>query len=287
MDCFCCGRAVTQRKRPMLLYGKRRYACKALLCRTLQQAIHRFRTAERIHAAWSFGETDSETRLERRRASMRRSYYRTKADPVRNSRRLERCCRNSKRWFLKHKPRPIPSWAYARMRSSRKLYVAIVRDLSALFFDEILSSKGLTRRSWIEIEKRRKRSERYASDPGYCEKVRLGSRRYKALKRASDPVFREKQRQYKAARDARKRAAASRRKIHSKPLDRQKIYDSSMGVCYLCGKVCDPLDFHVDHVIPVRLGGAHDYSNCRATHPLCNLRKSDKPPLLALAYSRP
>lgn len=44
-------------------------------------------------------------------------------------------------------------------------------------------------------------------------------------------------------------------------------------VCGLCGAPVPYKDVHVDHVLPVSLGGAHELSNLQVTHSKCNLRK--------------
>ena len=43
--------------------------------------------------------------------------------------------------------------------------------------------------------------------------------------------------------------------------------------CHLCGGRVRPGDVHLDHVVPLSLGGAHDVSNLRVAHARCNLSK--------------
>ena len=54
-------------------------------------------------------------------------------------------------------------------------------------------------------------------------------------------------------------------------------------VCGICGKAIDltlpighPYSFNADHIVPVSKGGTHDYSNLRASHQVCNLKRGDK-----------
>ncbi len=56
----------------------------------------------------------------------------------------------------------------------------------------------------------------------------------------------------------------------------------SYNDCYLCGVALSGV-VHMDHVVPLVLGGAHCYDNMRPTHMDCNLRKKDKP-LSALTW---
>lgn len=56
-------------------------------------------------------------------------------------------------------------------------------------------------------------------------------------------------------------------------IDRQRVFETSGGVCGICH---DPLTFDdmaVDHIIPLARGGAHSYANVQATHRLCNAKK--------------
>jgi 5-methylcytosine-specific restriction endonuclease McrA len=50
------------------------------------------------------------------------------------------------------------------------------------------------------------------------------------------------------------------------------------GVCGICGHDVDPLDFHIDHVVPLSRGGEHSYTNTQPAHPLCNKRKGARLP---------
>ena len=54
--------------------------------------------------------------------------------------------------------------------------------------------------------------------------------------------------------------------------------NASVIRCYLCGKVVPKGDRHVDHVMPLSLGGAHSVENLAVLHSSCNLQKHDKPP---------
>lgn len=49
-------------------------------------------------------------------------------------------------------------------------------------------------------------------------------------------------------------------------------------VCFWCDACCSD-NFHIDHWMPLALGGAHDISNLVISCPGCNLRKQAKHPL--------
>lgn len=258
----------------MLLYGIRRYSCPRVLCRTLQQAVHKYRTSDRIFLAWAI--VPGVLKATRRREAGMRSYYKLKLDPSRYRAYLDKVNYRNKAISRKRALARSPPPLRLNLRSLRSA-------LTEVFFLFFLESHHISRNQWRERSKAARKRERLLSDPAYRSRQRaIRSRRKKARLR-SDPVYLERVRAWRASRDARKRALAVRKKIRSEPLNRSVVYDRHGGVCYLCGKVCDPEDFHIDHVIPVRLGGSHTYGNCRPTHPYCNLRKGGKPPLMALA----
>lgn len=56
-------------------------------------------------------------------------------------------------------------------------------------------------------------------------------------------------------------------------VDRDVLWQRDCGVCYICGLPADPNDWHLEHKIPIKLGGEHSYANTGVSHPICNLRK--------------
>lgn len=71
----------------------------------------------------------------------------------------------------------------------------------------------------------------------------------------------------------------------------KKLYKRDKGICYICGKECNPKDIKItdegyyiagedypsiDHVIPIAKGGKHAWNNIRLAHRHCNAVKSDK-----------
>jgi 5-methylcytosine-specific restriction endonuclease McrA len=62
---------------------------------------------------------------------------------------------------------------------------------------------------------------------------------------------------------------------HVEPLAVLELDD---GVCGICGEDVDPVDFHVDHIIPLSRGGEHSYANTQPVHPKCNRQKHNSLP---------
>lgn len=57
-------------------------------------------------------------------------------------------------------------------------------------------------------------------------------------------------------------------------IDRDK-QGGELPVCILCGETIQhERDIHIEHLIPVVMGGADDFTNVGCAHQLCNLRKS-------------
>jgi 5-methylcytosine-specific restriction endonuclease McrA len=56
---------------------------------------------------------------------------------------------------------------------------------------------------------------------------------------------------------------------------REDIIARDKSTCYLCGKVCEKHEIHLDHVIPLSRGGEHTIDNIKVACATCNLRKRD------------
>jgi len=85
---------------------------------------------------------------------------------------------------------------------------------------------------------------------------------------------REKHNAIARNRHARKRNAPGK---HTSA-DIQIQYRSQSGRCWWCGKSLNPLDYHVDHRIPLSRGGSNAPENLCVSCPTCNMSKSDKLP---------
>lgn len=78
-----------------------------------------------------------------------------------------------------------------------------------------------------------------------------------------------------------------------KDITLEGVWRNGLGVCYICGRVCDWNDKtevdgtiicgetypSIDHIIPLSRGGQHSWKNCALACRACNSRKSDHAPL--------
>ncbi len=58
-------------------------------------------------------------------------------------------------------------------------------------------------------------------------------------------------------------------------VDRQAIFIRDTGKCHICEKRVNPINWHLDHIIPLAKNGMHEPANVAVSHPHCNLQKSD------------
>lgn len=93
---------------------------------------------------------------------------------------------------------------------------------------------------------------------------------------------------------ARKTFDRARRRSRSSVGDRditlEKLFDRASGVCSLCGKKCDHMDYElsngvfiagdnypsIDHIKPLSKGGSHTWDNVQLAHRKCNSIKRDR-----------
>lgn len=96
--------------------------------------------------------------------------------------------------------------------------------------------------------------------------------RFRARKRAN--VRRERERDPVRVR-TRERVHQLRRRgvTNGTRVDRDVLFARDEGLCGLCGGTVDPMNFHVDHIVPIAHGGEHSYENTQIAHPDCNCRK--------------
>ncbi len=96
----------------------------------------------------------------------------------------------------------------------------------------------------------------------------------------------DKQKKYHGSKKGKKvmrKAHAKRRKLLAEnkgiPYKREWVIDrdklnKAIPICYLCEKpIEDETDIHMDHVIPVVMGGKDCFTNVACTHMTCNLTK--------------
>lgn len=60
-------------------------------------------------------------------------------------------------------------------------------------------------------------------------------------------------------------------------IERAYIIKRDRSRCHLCGKKCRADEIHLDHLVPLALGGSHDESNLRVACARCNTSKGARP----------
>lgn len=64
-------------------------------------------------------------------------------------------------------------------------------------------------------------------------------------------------------------------KIVGENIELSEIFNWESRICGVCNIYIDG-SYHLDHIVPLSKGGAHSAKNVQLTHPLCNLKKSNK-----------
>lgn len=152
-----------------------------------------------------------------------------------------------------------------------------------------------------EADRIRKEKEKAA------EKLAIARMRYDLLVQAEFPTCKcgalapmghricedcrkENERLYRRERDRKKETIRRKRCAGGDwSITLKELFQRDDGVCHICGKPCDWEDYReesgafiagndypsIDHVIPLSRGGAHEWSNVRLAHFICNSIKSD------------
>jgi 5-methylcytosine-specific restriction endonuclease McrA len=110
----------------------------------------------------------------------------------------------------------------------------------------------------------KKAAERYRADP-FTHKERVD--KWKSKNKGKVRVIRQ---------NRRARIKACDGKLSFGLVD--KLYKLQQGKCACCGVKLDG-KYHLDHIMPLALGGAHEDGNMQLLTPVCNLRKNAKHPI--------
>ncbi len=74
-----------------------------------------------------------------------------------------------------------------------------------------------------------------------------------------------------------RKRSAQKRGAFVEDIDRTVVFVRSLGICGICKEyVQNHHEWHVDHVVPLSLGGEHAYRNVQLAHASCNLSKGAK-----------
>lgn len=127
--------------------------------------------------------------------------------------------------------------------------------------------------------KARAAGKAYRASDHVREKRRIAAQVYRRAKRAE---LREKLREWRASNPEAARlqniesAHVRRCRKAGVPVERfnrNAIFVRDKALCAYCGLGLDPLNWHLDHVVPISRGGGHTRQNVVASCPPCNLSK--------------
>jgi 5-methylcytosine-specific restriction endonuclease McrA len=69
------------------------------------------------------------------------------------------------------------------------------------------------------------------------------------------------------------RKASAKLGAMQKRISRAQVIERSGGICHICKGRVPSDEIHIDHIIPLALGGSHTADNLAVAHARCNMRK--------------
>lgn len=180
---------------------------------------------------------------------------------------LDNCCREcrkakSREWRQSNTERSndYSRWYYHSNAERLKANALVYR--TEHHEEQLAAKQAYYRRNRTEIS--RQRAEKYSTDAEYRE---VTKRRVKAYRKTDAG----------RAVETRKRAKRESAPGVFTAADIESIRKAQGGRCYICHK---PLrgTWHIDHFIPLALGGTNDPGNLRLACPKCNQSKHAKHP---------
>lgn len=76
----------------------------------------------------------------------------------------------------------------------------------------------------------------------------------------------------------RRRTARIRKAGGRENISREAVFERDGGRCHICGDLVEQSNWHLDHLVPVVLGGQHTMLNVAVSHPQCNIRRGARGP---------
>ena len=179
------------------------------------------------------------------------------------------------------------AWRLANLDRYREIVRESMRRKAAeraLAEGRIPGKKGPIKK-FTEEEKRAKRLAkaslyyaRHTEKAREAAKLRMRAKRAGTFVSKARPRLTDEQRRLRDIAMAANRRARVRGAFGKHTLaDILRLYDLQEGICTFCSK---PLgdEWHVDHWLPLALGGSNDRLNLRLLHPACNLVKGARHP---------
>lgn len=125
--------------------------------------------------------------------------------------------------------------------------------------------------------------------------LNIKARVYVRNKRRSDPEWHEAQRKYARQYYLNNKDKWTTRNRKNKDNDTGRKYREMVNnlliqrdgnLCELCGELLKPEQevLHIDHILPLCMGGTHEASNLRLVHAPCNLTRNKEVSTLEKLY---
>lgn len=209
-------------------------------------------------------------------------------------------CRECKRAYSRAYHAENRERLNAASRAYRAANLDAIKEQSRQFREANRERLAATSRANYAASAEARRAQKKAYRAENAEKCRASVRAYHKTHRQEMTRHRKewaarnpgKQREYQkrwnernpeAFREGQRRDAAARRARHANApvierISRAALWERDGGRCHICGKKCDPNNWHADHLVPLSKGGEHTMRNLAVSHPVCNLRRHNSGP---------
>jgi len=222
--------------------------CECKTCRSIYGRAYREQNREAVLAR----KRDYRTKNNEKVKAGQRSHYVRNREAIREKRRRMRV----------EKKEQISAWRRARYLKHREAILEQCRGSRNRRLDKVRAYN----RSYYLLHRKecREQSRKYYIKNSDKVKARVATYRlanYDKARATSDRV------------QARRRARMTGGTFEN--IDRNLVFKRDGGRCHLCGKRVEKA-WHLDHIIPIALGGAHEYRNVAVACVHCNLSKNRK-----------